>query len=388
MRFTIPTTPKRRPRRSVTPTGGTAAPSGNYMSRSSSTSRRAGSNRSSGSIFPRRRRPAPLVRRMVLAALLAASLGLITATYRGGVVISGAQMVVLDIVAPIERGLTRAWDPIAGAASWTGRLFTATNENPTLKQQNSQLRTRLVVAEHQINSLEQTQQDFAFQERGSYPSSYELVYGRVISRAAGTVDRNITIGLGRDDGIAENDPVMTRDGLIGRVLKVSSNAATVALIINENSSVTSLVSGTTAEGTLKTASIEGTPVMRLDYVRPKALVQRGDVVVTSGFVLDDLRSLYPAGLPIGHVSSVGNSPGDVYKTVQVTPFADFESIRNVFVLVPKGGDRVHYEAPGAVTPATSLPTADRRADKAVTDPAPATKRAKNAASSTKGDAAE
>ncbi|MCZ4497139.1 MAG: rod shape-determining protein MreC [Thermoleophilia bacterium] len=383
MRFTLPSPPQRRPRATNSTGAGSGSSSAKYMSRAS----RTRTSRSSGSIFPRRRRPAPLVRRVVLAALLAASLGLITGTYRGGVVLSGAQMAVLDVVAPIQRGMSRAWDPIAGAADWTGRLFTATNENPTLERENAELRTKLNIAEGNGDTIADLQADLGYKDRGSYPNDYKTVYGTVMSRASGVVDKNIIIDLGTDHGIAENDPVLTRDGLIGRVLRVSSNTATVALIINESETVTATVSGTTAEGSLRTVSTEGSPVMGLDFVSLKSDVTKGDLVVTNGFVTnDELRSLYPRGLNIGRVSSVGKSPGDVYQKIQVTPFADFEGIRGVFVLVPEG-KRTTFEVPPAVTPTSSRPSTDRRVDKAVTAPVKTAKRIKLDAAEAKAKAA-
>jgi rod shape-determining protein MreC len=62
-----------------------------------------------------------------------------------------------------------------------------------------------------------------------------------------------------------------------------------------------------------------------------------DMVVTSGFASKngELRSVYPRGIPIGIVTNVGNDPADLHKTVQVTPFADFDRIDEVVVLVQR-----------------------------------------------------
>ena len=77
--------------------------------------------------------------------------------------------------------------------------------------------------------------------------------------------------------------------------------------------------------------------MQLRFVKQSSKLDVNDQVVTSGFASKngELRSIYPKGLPIGYVSSVGNDPADLHKTVQVTPFADFDRIEDVMVLVQR-----------------------------------------------------
>ena len=61
-----------------------------------------------------------------------------------------------------------------------------------------------------------------------------------------------------------------------------------------------------------------------------------NVVTTAGFKTDRLASYYPAGIPIGRVSSVsGNDTTGDTKVIQVTPFADFRNITDVLVLEPR-----------------------------------------------------
>ena len=50
-----------------------------------------------------------------------------------------------------------------------------------------------------------------------------------------------------------------------------------------------------------------------------------------------LASLYPRGIPIGRVTSVGQADTDLWKQVQVEPFADFDRVDAVLVLVRKDG---------------------------------------------------
>ncbi|MCW2924216.1 MAG: mreC [Thermoleophilia bacterium] len=323
------------------PTGGPVAPTAEYVGRRG---RRVagGARSSSGNVFPRRRPSAP-VRRSAFAALIFASIALISATYRGGVVLHGAQLAVLDVVAPIERGMSRAWDPIAGAWNWSGRLLHATDENPRLKQDNEELRAALRLAQKDADEAVTLRREMNFDARYVFPDGYEhnKVHARVIVQATGAAQGTLTIDRGSDDGIRVDDTVMVTSGLIGRITEVTPSNAVVGLITDPQQQVGVKVSGSEASGVLQTTSTEGSPAMHIDGVKQSAKVEKGDIVVTGGFRPNGrLKSIYPEGVLVGEVTSFANPPAELEQTVQVKPYADFDRIDRVLVLVPdsRGGD--------------------------------------------------
>lgn len=312
--------------------GGPVAPTTEYVSRR--TRRPSASSRAAGSVFPRRR-PASVTRRGALAALIVLSIALLTVSYRGGPVLHGAQLVVLEVVAPIERGLSRAWDPIAGAWNWTGRVFSAANENPRLERENAELREQLLIAEDQAAELDRVRRALNYQERMDFPAGYDRLFAGVAVRAPGAIERSLVIDRGSSDGIAVDDAVMVTGGLIGRVQKVTRDTAVVGLILDDSQNVSASITGSEAFGVLQAVSTEGSPVLQLNFVKQSAKVARGDLVVTSGFRSGELSAVYPGNIPVGVVESYGNDPAETEKTVQVRPLADFDRIDEVFVLVPK-----------------------------------------------------
>ena len=72
----------------------------------------------------------------------------------------------------------------------------------------------------------------------------------------------------------------------------------------------------------------------LDRVRKQDRVKVGDEIATAGWRASGLSSLYPKGIPIGKVTSVGQADTDLFQQVQVDPFVDFGSLDAVLVLVP------------------------------------------------------
>ncbi|MEO6866518.1 MAG: rod shape-determining protein MreC [Gaiellales bacterium] len=324
---------KRSGRSTAPASGGPVAPEASFVSRSDRRISKAGRNSSAG--FPRRRTH-PVVRRVVLAVLICAAVGAMTISYRGGQpVLSGAQLAVLNTVAPIERGLSRAWDPIAGSWSWTGRLFSATSENPKLIQENAELRERLRISAEQTDELQRLRRAFHYDETARFPEGFKRVYARVSVRKPGATERSLTIDSGSRDGISVDDAVMVTGGLLGRVTAVKSRTSVVGLIIDDSQQVSAAVTGSDAWGVLRTVSTEGEPVLQLRYVDQADKVAVNDKIVTSGYSSSNgrLRAAYPGGIPIGFVSSVGNDKADVHKTVQVTPYVKFGRIDEVFVLV-------------------------------------------------------
>ena len=334
----VPTPNIKRRRRSSTRVtagnGGPVAPEASYVGRRD---RRVPARaRTRGHVFSRRRPSAP-ARRTVLALLIVACMALVTVTDRGGAVLHGVQLVVLEAIAPIERGMSRAWDPIAGAWDWTGRVFTAANENPKLERENEELRARLRQAQVDSETFDRMREDLNFDERFTYPYGYDRIWAHVTTRQPGAVESSFVIDRGSDQGVQKNDPVLAVGGLIGHVTYVRSDIAVVSLMIDDAQRVSASVVDSEAWGVLRTVSTEGVPTMQLKFIKQSAKVEVNDTVVTSGFASKngELRSIYPKGLPIGFVSSVGNDPADLHKTVQVSPFVDFDQIDDVMVLIQK-----------------------------------------------------
>jgi rod shape-determining protein MreC len=298
------------------------------------TRRVSASSRAAGTVFPRRR-PSIVARRSAFAVLLFLAMALLTVSYRGGAVLHGAQLAALEVVSPIERGLSRAWDPIAGAWGWGARLVHATNENPTLKRENAELREELLIARANTSTMERELRLLHYEQRMDFPSGYEKVHAGVAVRPPGAAEKSLVIDRGSDDGVAVDDAVMVTGGLIGRVMSVTGSTAVVDLIVNDAQNVSASVVGSEAWGVLQSVSTEGNPVLQLRFAKQSAEVEVDDLVVTSGFRVGELSAVYPGDIPVGVVSYVGYDPADTQATIQVTPLADFDRIDEVFVLVPK-----------------------------------------------------
>jgi rod shape-determining protein MreC len=274
-------------------------------------------------------------RRAVVGLLVAASLTLLTMSYREGStgVVGSIQRGAVEVTAPFASVAHRVTRPFVDAWNWTTGLIHARNQTAQLHVDETkigQLVSKINEQDAKIASLT------AAANWVQANPQFHSVSGSVIFQAQGPSQSNtVTIGIGTDQGVARNDavvaPTSSGGGLIGRVAEVTGSTATVQLLLDPTTGVTAEVQGETgAQGTIVPAT--GTPG-ELDMLEvPNAVrVRTGDTVITTGHT-GRLNSLYPDGLLIGRVSQATRADGSPDIQIQVTPFADFTNLDAVVVV--------------------------------------------------------
>jgi rod shape-determining protein MreC len=124
-------------------------------------------------------------------------------------------------------------------------------------------------------------------------------------------------------GARFQQPVLTADGVIGRVTVVAGPYAKVQLIIDRAASVGAMNERTRRQGIVRGG--EGVS-LEMDFVPLQADVRIGDRIVTAG-----IDGVYPRGLPLGEVVSV--EPGnELFYRIRLTPTVDFGQLDQVFLL--------------------------------------------------------
>jgi rod shape-determining protein MreC len=137
----------------------------------------------------------------------------------------------------------------------------------------------------------------------------------------------VIINIGSNDGILRGMPVVTNQGLIGRIDAVIADAARVQLITDPASSVNVRLQNTKTEALL-VGSVTGD--IALQSIPKDIDVQEGDLVLTSG-----LGGGYPPDLIIGQieVGSVRSRDFDLFQQATVQPVVDFNRLVIVLVIV-------------------------------------------------------
>jgi rod shape-determining protein MreC len=273
-------------------------------------------------------------RRAVLAVLVGLSIALLTAYFgesaSGG--LHAVQRGFMEALAPLQEGASRALKPARDLGGWFGDVFDAKSENKKLKAENERLRGQLAASQTAQREASELRALVGFNRSDGFPNGYRRVAARVIGRSPTVWYSTITINQGSSDGVRTNQPVVTGDGLVGKVSTVSSNAAQVTLITDHTSGVSGEVVPDGASGLVK-ARVGDPSDLLLDFVQKGRPVAKGATVVTAGWRSSRLESLFPRAIPIGKVTRVDTTERELYQRVHLKPFADLRGIDIVQVLV-------------------------------------------------------
>jgi rod shape-determining protein MreC len=274
---------------------------------------------------------------VVLALCVAMSLFALTAYFGESPngLLHGVQRGAQEVLAPIESGASKVFKPFRDLFNWVGDAFDANSENKKLKKELAQARTELAEARTAARDNEQLRSMVDLQKEPAFPDGMNPVTARVIARAPTDWSSTIQINKGTGDGVRQDQPVITGDGLVGRIAQASSGTATVQLITDGEAAVDAAIVPDGTSGLVRTPV--GDPNdLQLDFVRKVTSIRKGQTVITSGFKRGSLESLYPRGIPIGAIREVDRDELEAYRRVHVDPFADFRRIDLVQVLTGGG----------------------------------------------------
>jgi rod shape-determining protein MreC len=273
-------------------------------------------------------------RRAVLALLVLSSFALLTATY--GQQSGGLQRGVSAVFGPLQEGADRALKPARDLVNWFDETFEARGDNDRLQQEVEQLRTQVAAGETALSENDQLRKLLGLREAGEIPLGFEPVTGRVIARSPTIWYSTVTIDHGTSAGVEVDDPVVSGDGLVGRITSATRGTAQVTLITDHTSAVSAKVVPAGIQGVIKPEV--GNPAdLVLDFIDSSKHVREGQTVVTSGWEARGLSSLYPYGIPLGRVTQATVAEQEASQQVHVRPFADLRELEFVQVLTKGGG---------------------------------------------------
>jgi rod shape-determining protein MreC len=273
-----------------------------------------------------------VLRRLVLAMLVVAALALLTVSFRSPT--SGAlhdvQGAGATALRPFQIAAGRVARPFRDAYGYFEGLAGAKSENTKLKRELRAVRAQLANNDAGALRAAELERLLHFEGGPSYPRDFRAVNTSVTSYANEPFGQQIGIAAGSSSGIALNTTIVSADGLLGRVTNVSRSTAVVTLITDPDSAVAAVDVQTGVRGIIRKG--QGNTLI-LDRVSKEKKVQKGDYIVTQGTRDRRYPDLYPYGIPIGVVLTAGPSDIASFLTVQVQPFAQFDSLDSVAALV-------------------------------------------------------
>lgn len=263
----------------------------------------------------------PLVVTVILVVIILAILIFTT----GQTDISGGQTVAGGVFVPLQRLLYSMTEGISSGLQKTLDSSGMEKENRELKEEVAGLKSEF--ADYSELKRENERLAKLLEYTGNHPD-FKYKTAGIVAKNPGIWFDSFTINLGTNDGVAVDMPVVTPDGLVGRVEEAGMNWAKVMTLIDGRSGVSTIIDRTREVGSVRgrMESDPGNPLLDMELLPMDTDIQVGDSVLTSG-----IGGIYPKGLAVGQVVSVG--PQANRKKVEVKTAVHFRNLEEVLVIV-------------------------------------------------------
>ena len=235
-------------------------------------------------------------------------------------------------LSPVSR---YALTPVIKAQTWLAVRFQAVRgfleapqDTARLRQENQELQAEVSRLEAEMISLNQQLSETrilsALVDFARVQPENHYVAASIIGRDPSPFLQYLIVNRGSDDSIRRGMPVVTNQGLVGRISRVTAGASTIQLITDPGTVVNVRIEPSRAEAVLR-GSLTGE--VSLDMIPQSAEVKPGDLVLTSGLGGD-----YPPNILIGQVTGVRSRDFDLFQTASVQPVVDFSQLEIILVI--------------------------------------------------------
>jgi rod shape-determining protein MreC len=219
----------------------------------------------------------------------------------------------------ISTALGTVFYPAQMVVSSVGAYRSVVEENERLKEENARLRQETYYASEGLQELTRLHTLVRFDDKWDYP----IVTARVVGHNPGRFLTTLVINRGTVQGVKEDMPVFSMNGLVGKITKATSTHSRVQLLVDPNLKLSVLEKKSRVVGFLE--SVDGHLLTAM--IPSHAGVEVGDTLITSG-----LGGIFPKGIPVGTVKAVRKSDLDVMRQMDVVPFQEFSALEEVFVM--------------------------------------------------------
>ena len=241
------------------------------------------------------------------------------------------ERVTLETISP----LARVWG--GGKNRWTEfrsslRQFDVLEEeNRNLRAENVRLQTEIRQMDYLRTENDRFREMLAFRDQ----QAFRLLACRVIERDASNWWNSVLVDRGWNDdpNLAQDQPVVTPRGVVGKTGTVGRSTTRVMLLSDETCKVSVLTESAGARGILlgDTPLNGGSPLCRMTFVTRESKFSVGERVLTTG-----LGGTFPPNLLVGTVTEAPSLTSEknsgLYREGKVTPAAELNDLREMFIL--------------------------------------------------------
>jgi rod shape-determining protein MreC len=262
----------------------------------------------------------PLRTSLVIAVTLFVVLAVLSLSLKRAPILTTAEGVIVSLTAPVINGLNLVGDSFKRV--WLGYFYLV-----GVREENDELKKRLE---------EYVQKEVRYQEALLLARRLEALLdlkkqvalpvtgARVVAYDPSQWSRCVIVDMGTSEGVTVGLPVLSKGGIVGRIVETYSHYAKVMLIVDRNSGADAMVQRTRVRGILQG---KGGNRCSLEYVPKNADVEVGDLILASG-----LGGIYPAGQTFGRVTRVDKNTSGPFQEILVTPGGDLSALEEVLIV--------------------------------------------------------
>lgn len=230
------------------------------------------------------------------------------------------------IITPFQNAFSRLFGT-------SGNLVKSLTEYNAEVKKNEQLNRKVAELEDKLNDFERykTENDQLKSVLGikDVNPDFKFQMADVIGKETGGWFMSYIIDKGTSSGLKNGDPVITPDGLVGKISKTGTTWSRVTTILDRDCAAGSIVARTG-----DVAVVEGdyelgkSGFCKLSFVENTVNLNRGDIIETSG-----LQGTFPKGLRVGRIEEVRPDSSGISQSAVIRPAVDFTKLRQVYIII-------------------------------------------------------
>ncbi len=205
--------------------------------------------------------------------------------------------------------------------------FSLRKTNVQLAQQNKELLTLLSKNYSGADTMNVTKLDSLFRDSLGRIRKFDFMVARVVNNSTTEENNFITIERGFAQGVTKDMGVLGPNGIVGKVLLVSSNYSVVMSVLNHNSRVSAMLKSDSTNSGYVDWDGKNASYITMHNVPKSAKIKNGDTVLTS-----NLSGNFPAGIMVGTVAGISIDPSSAFYTLRLQTATNFYNLQYVYLI--------------------------------------------------------
>lgn len=277
--------------------------------------------------------------RLLAVILLIAAVCLGLAAYTGAAgQDSPVSTAVGTALAPLQKGVSTVSEKVEHFIAHFRNYDAMEAENKELREKVAELEQQVRNAQIAVDENEQLRVLTGLVKNNP---TFHYDMAEVIAHSPGQWTTTISIDKGTMDGVAENDLVVTAEGMVGYVSLAAPNYSQVTTVLDTNMQAGALVTRTRESGVAQgDYELMGDGMLRLSYLGKDSDVVIGDTIQTSGE-----GGVFPKGVMIGTVERVMTEENGMNNYAVIRPFVDPADVTDVYIITDIVSGQVSQTAP-------------------------------------------